>query len=63
MDPTIEEFCRAKELQLGPMRRMQRYFKDVIQPKLETIDALTAENTELKATVERLTKKPAKVPA
>jgi len=46
MDPVLEEFCRAHELQVSAFRRMQRYFRDELGPKL---DRLETENAELKA--------------
>jgi len=46
MDPVLEEFCRAHELQTSAFRRMQRYFRDELGPKL---DRLETENAELKA--------------
>ena len=42
MDPIIEQLCRARELRPDVLRRMQRYFRDEIQPKLDELDALKA---------------------
>ena len=55
--PLIEEFCRAHELQPHFLRRCQREFREIIQPMLDERDVLLAENTELKAKLEKATKK------
>jgi hypothetical protein len=48
MDPIIEQLCRARELRPDVLRRMQRYFRDEIQPKLDELDALKAEQAKAK---------------
>jgi hypothetical protein len=68
MDPVIEEFCRAHELRPEVFRRMQRYFRDILTPKLHAIDELLAEVTLLRAELAALKadigpKKPRGVPA
>jgi hypothetical protein len=45
MDPIIEQLCRARELRPDVLRRMQRYFRDEIQPKLDRLEQLEAERT------------------
>ena len=61
--PAIHEFCRVKSmgsLRLDVFRRMQRLFRDEVNPRLDERDRLLEENAALKAEVERLTAKAAK---
>jgi hypothetical protein len=54
MDPVIEEFCRAHDLRTEVFRRMQRYFRDIIVPRLDAADAVIAERDELRLEVAKL---------
>lgn len=47
-------------LRLDVFRRMQRLFRDEVNPRLDERDRLLEENAALKAEVERLTAKAAK---
>ena len=61
--PAINEFCRVKSLGLlrtETFRRMQRLFRDEVNPQLDEREQLLRENAALKAEVERLTAKAAK---
>ena len=52
--PTIDEFCRAKDFQPHFLRRCQREFREQVQPQLDRLEAVEAENTSLKAQLARL---------
>ena len=48
MDSVIEEFGRVREpgdIRLSKLRDWQRYFRDVIQPKLDTLATIEAAST------------------
>lgn len=42
MDPVIAEICRnaSTDVRADVLRRWQRYLRDVIQPKLDRLEAL-----------------------
>ena len=53
----IDEFCRAKTLQPHFLNRCQREFRDQIQPMLDERDRLLVEVADLKAQLEKTSKK------
>jgi hypothetical protein len=58
--PIIEEFCRIhspERMQTIFFRRMQRVLRDEVQPMLDERDRLLAENAELRAEVEKASKR------
>jgi len=61
--PAINEFCRVKSigsLRLDVFRRMQRLFRDEVNPRLDERDLLLEENAALKAELEALKVKASK---
>lgn len=61
--PAINEFCRVKSigsLRLDVFRRMQRLFRDEVNPRLDERDLLLEENAALKAEIETLKAKASK---
>lgn len=61
--PAINEFCRVKSigsLRLDVFRRMQRLFRDEVNPRLDERDVLLEENAALKAELEALKVKASK---
>jgi regulator of replication initiation timing len=60
MHPLIQEFCRIhspERMQTTFFRRAQRELRDVIQPMLDERDRLLVENAELRAEVEKSSKR------
>jgi regulator of replication initiation timing len=58
--PLIEQFCKihtADRMNTIFFRRMQRELRDVIQPMLDERDRLLVENAELRAEVEKTSKR------
>lgn len=55
-DPQLEQFCRigsVAECRHDVFRRLQRYVRDEIQPKLDERDALLVRVAELEAKLSR----------
>lgn len=61
----LEQFCGVSGLELKPefFRRCQREFRDGVLPIFDEVEALRAENTSLKAQVEKKAKRNEPVPA
>lgn len=52
--PLIDEFCRAHTLHPDFIRRCQRVFRSDVQPLLDQLEPLRAENAALKAQLNAL---------
>ncbi len=55
--PLIDEFVRARDFRPDFLRRCQRVFREEVQPLFDERETLLTENADLKAQIEKLTKR------
>jgi hypothetical protein len=55
--PKLDEFCRASSFRPDFLRACQRVFRDEVNPIFDQVETLRQENADLKAQVEKLSKR------
>lgn len=58
-DPKLDEFIRAHDFKPSFLRDMQRYMRDIVQPRLDERETLIEQNHALAEEIATLKKRPA----